>query len=327
MAQIRFNSDALVLSADYSETMNDMVLPWIAARCREVTLAGYQDRPLSARVYTAEGARGAVMIAHGFTESALKFSELIHSLLRNGFSVVAYDQRGHGASWRDPRVTDLSLTHVDRFDEYVRDAEIVAEQLLVPLGGARIALSHSMGGAVMARLLQKRGDLFDRAVFSSPMIRPATGGLPLWLVKALCRAETALGRGTARALISKPFSGPEDFQTAAANGRERFDWYDAIRVATPIYQNNGPSYGWTLAAMTVGDRILAPGEPEKISCPMRVYTASEDTVVLAPPQEELVARAPQASREVVAGAKHEIYRSPDEVLFPWWRGVLDWIGA
>ena len=30
----------------------------------------------------------------------------------------------------------------------------------------------------------------------------------------------------------------------------------------------------------------------------------------------------QNLRAVVNGAKHEIYRSPDSVLFPWWREIL-----
>jgi lysophospholipase len=39
-------------------------------------------------------------------------------------------------------------------------------------------------------------------------------------------------------------------------------------------------------------------------------------------QEKMASRLPKGERKVVSGAKHEIYRSPDEVLFPWWREIL-----
>jgi alpha-beta hydrolase superfamily lysophospholipase len=30
-------------------------------------------------------------------------------------------------------------------------------------------------------------------------------------------------------------------------------------------------------------------------------------------------------RKVIPGSKHEIYRSPDAVLFPWWKEILDFL--
>ena len=34
---------------------------------------------------------------------------------------------------------------------------------------------------------------------------------------------------------------------------------------------------------------------------------------------------PQGDRRVVPGAKHEIYRSQDEILFPWWHEVIGFL--
>ena len=100
MLDNRFNPDGLALSADYARTMNEVVLPAINARRRDLTILVDGGKPLFASRFDAKDARGTVLIVHGFTENAHKFSELIHSLLTCGFSVLAYDQRGHGAQIR-----------------------------------------------------------------------------------------------------------------------------------------------------------------------------------------------------------------------------------
>ena len=103
MAQERFNSDGLVLSSAYAETMEKMVFPYLEAREQDMHIPGANEKPLFCSRFKTEQARGTVLIVHGFTENAYKFSELTYSLLHNGFSVVAYDQRGHGRSWRHER--------------------------------------------------------------------------------------------------------------------------------------------------------------------------------------------------------------------------------
>lgn len=42
----------------------------------------------------------------------------------------------------------------------------------------------------------------------------------------------------------KPFAGPEDFATSSSTDPFRFAWYDAIRVANPVFQNAVPTYAW-----------------------------------------------------------------------------------
>ena len=320
-----FNEDGLVLSEGYARTMTDRVLPWLAEREEKTVFSGYEGRPLCVRKYPLRDARGTVVIVHGFTECAVKFSEIIYSLLRNGYAVLAYDQRGHGESWRDPDIKDLSLTHVDRFGEYVSDLEMLCDGPLGDMPAPHYALSHSMGGAVTASLLIQRQDIFKKAVFSSPMIAPETGSMPNALMKVMLGAMRLLGKGKERVPVSKPYAGREGFDTACVNGRERFDWYEDLRVRTPAYQNNGPSVCWTLEAISVTGRLLGPGCPERIDCPVRVYQAELENMVVNEAQEKFVSRVKGAELLVVKGAKHEIYRSLDEVLFPWWRGVLDYL--
>ena len=322
----RISGNGLVFENGYGETMNGVVLPWLKERRKTVSVSGAGGKKIVCDRYDAEQPKGTVTVVHGFTECAEKFSELTFSLLRNGYSVVAYDQRGHGRSWRDERITDLSLTHVSRFSEYVEDLKAVCDQVLREMPRPWYVFAHSMGGAVTVLFLEEHPGVFEKAALCAPMIAPHRGGLPFFAAKGMCIGGKLFGQGLKRIPMSRPWDGPEDFESACSSGPERFKWYDDLRVRTEIYHNNGPTYSWTLEAFNVTKKILAPGRPESIRIPVRLYTAENDNQVLPEPQEKLIARLPDGKRKIVAGAKHEIYRSPDAVLFPWWDEILAFYG-
>lgn len=323
----RFNEDYLVLSANYAATMNEIVLPYINARRTDVTVAGEGGVPLFCSRFDADAPKGTVMIVHGFTECADKYAEMIHSLLHGGYSVVAYDQRGHGRSWRDPEIADRSLTHVDRFEDYVRDMACVADSVLKGMPKPWTLFCHSMGGAVSALFMEEHPGVFSRAAMCAPMIMANLGGIPKPVAEAMCAGAKAIGRRKQRIFGSRAYAGPEDFTTSAASGRVRFDWYDAVKQNNPAFQNNGPTYGWTMEAIRANKLILRDGAVERIDLPVRLYTAERDDSVMPDAQAAFVARLRDGRRELVRGAKHEIFRSPDEVVFPWWKEILAFFGG
>ena len=319
------NQDGLVLSAAYADTMERQVFPYLKARQKDSTVPGADQKPLFCSQYTADQPKGTVLVVHGFTENAFKFSELIYSLLQNGYNVVAYDQRGHGRSWRSEKVKDISLVHVDHFSDYVRDLEIIVDTVVSKLARPWLLFSHSMGGAVSGLYLEKHADTFARAAFCAPMIQANMGGMSTSVVKLLCHGAKALGKARGRVFVSKPYMRKETFEESVATGRERFDWYENIRFNTKEYHTNGPSYSWTLESVRVTEQLLAPGAPEKIACPVRLYTAELDNTVMPEAQKQFISRIKNGSHVTVKGAKHEIYRSNDEVLFPWWHDVLTFL--
>lgn len=319
------NADGLARSENYRETMDRVILPAIDARRTDMTVEGDGGAPLFVSRFDAEDPKGTVLIVHGFTENADKFSELIHSLLCNGLSVVAYDQRGHGRSWRAEGLDGLSLTHVDDFDEYVKDMDIVYRRVVASMPKPHRVFCHSMGGAVTALYLERHPGVFDRAAMCAPMIAPYLSGLPKPVARALCKFEIATKHGKKRVFVSKPYVEKDKFETACANGKARFDWYEDLRFNTPAFHNNGCTYGWLLESIDVTDAILAPGAPERIDAKVMLFTAALDDVVLPKPQKAFIDRVKGGEHRVVAGAKHEIYRSEDDVLFPWWHEVLEFL--
>ena len=320
-----FNPDGLALSSAYADTMERLVLPYLKEHKQDRTVLSADQKPLSCSTYTAEQPRGTVLVIHGFTENTFKFSELIYSLLRNGFSVVAYDQRGHGLSFRFTKIRDMSLTHVQRFEDYVRDMETVVDTVLSKQPKPWLLFSHSMGGAVAGLYLEKHADVFSRAAFCAPMIQANLGGMSTGVVELICAGAKLIGKGSGRVFVSKPYRGKETFEDSVATGRERFDWYENIRSGRREFQNNGPTYSWTLESARVTKKLLSPGAPEKIACPVRLYTAELDKTVMPEPQEQFISRIKKGSHVTVKDAKHEIYRSHDAVLFPWWHDVLEFM--
>ena len=319
----RFNEDGLVLSANYADTMENVVRPYLKAKEKRQTVDGAGGKPLYCVSYDADTPRGTVLVLHGFTENAEKFMEVIYSLVRNGLSVVAYDQRGHGHSWRDDAVaSDPSLTHVSDFNEYEQDLLEVCRAVLKKMPKPWMIFCHSMGGAVTSLFLERHADVFCRAALCAPMIAANLGGIPQPVITVLCHFFKLLGRGKKRVFVSKPYAGPEDFDTSCATSRERFDWYDKVKQDHREYWNNGPSYAWTLEAIRVNKWLLAPGAVEKIACPVRLYSADKDGSVMPEPQKQFIERVKQGERVFVKDSRHEIYRSTDEVLFPWWHDVL-----
>lgn len=317
----QFNPDFLIQSESYTETMNTVVLPFLEERQHVHTVPGCDARPLYCVTYNADNPLATVLIVHGFTENAYKYAELIYSLLRLRFSVIAYDQRGHGRSWRADGVPVPSVTHVDHFTEYVEDLGIIASAFR-PADLPFFVFAHSMGGAVTSLFLEQHPGVFDAAVLSSPMIAPYLSGIPVPVAAALGAAAGGLGKGKKNPFFMKPYAGPEDFATSCATDPRRFAWYDAVKAARPEFQNSTPSWQWIREAVHVTAKILAPGEPEKVACPVLLFTAEKDFSVLPEPQKQFIARVPSGRYIFVPGSRHEIFRSENAVLFPWWRQVI-----
>ncbi|MCR4577221.1 MAG: alpha/beta hydrolase [Clostridiales bacterium] len=321
------NPDYLLSEEDFASGMSEAVLPYLAKRETRLTVSARDGAQINVHRYDADAPKGTCVVLHGFTEAANKFSEIIYSLLNNGFSVLAYDQRGHGESHRDPAVSDMSLTHVRRFADYVDDLDAVVNKCLKIMLAPYCVFAHSMGGAVACLYAEKRPEVFRALALCAPMIAPRTGGLPVWTLRFMGAAACMIGKSRRRIFISKPYSGHENFETSCCTSRARFDWWDDRKYTCPRFSNNGPTYSWMREAMGVTGKLLKNGMPEKIACPVGIWQAENDWEVKPLPQEQFISRVKHGKLVKVAGARHEIYRSADETLYPWWHEVLGFLNG
>lgn len=301
--------------SEYETEMKGTVEPAEAAIRQEGIFRTADGTELVTALYPAEQPRGSVVIVHGFSETAEKYRELIWYFLCNHYTVLAYDQRGHG---RSTRTAPADVTHAVRFEDYVEDLHALLTEKSEQLPRPRYLYAHSMGGAVGALFLTTYPGFFDKAVLSSPMIAPRHDGLGLHACRGICLFCMKTGRAAKRIFVSGKASDPtgETPQDSASDSAARFEYYRQLRLAHPELFCGAPTYNWTYASLGVTKKILAKGAPERIKIPVLLFSADNDTLVKRKPQQEFIRRVANGTF-VTEPAKHELYAANDAVLYPY----------
>lgn len=302
----------IIRETQYEKMMQTVVEPGLAQMREEIDMPLSSGGTLHAEVYNRYDAKQAVVILHGYTESAEKFRELSWYFVSSGYSVFAMDHRGHGRSVRE--VEDTSITHVGRFSDYLRDLEEFMEKVVDPrMGDAKLCVfGHSMGGALAAFALIEHPEWFARAVLNAPMIAPITKPLPRRAAKVMGDVFCLLGKGKERAFVGKPFDAArEKFNTSHMTSRARFDYYQQKRNTRAELQNCSPTYSWVREAAAVTEPLVA--RASMIRVPVMLCQATRDSIVGLEEQEKFIKRVPDG-KLVKFDAKHEIYSSEDAVF-------------
>lgn len=312
----------IIRENEFEQTMKDVVDPELKTLRQDGTFEGYDGKPLCYHKFCPEGARGTVVIVHGFTESSEKYDEMCWYFIKSGLSVYLYDQRGHAKSWRE--VEDKTITHVRKFEEYVKDLECFIDRV-VPKDGPFYLFSHSMGGGVAALYIEAHPDKFEKAVLSSPMIAPSTGNYPAFLGKMICGTMTLFGQSKKRLFLSGEYPGEESFEDSCGNSEVRFRRYEQFKRTHSDYQNYSPTYRWTLESLKVKKKILKKGRPEGIATKVLLLSAGKDNMVENEAQREFAARVPGCVFEEFPGSKHEIFIGTDDIMSRYVPAVLDFI--
>jgi alpha-beta hydrolase superfamily lysophospholipase len=101
---------------------------------------------LARRDWPSADARGTIVIVHGLGEHIGRYAHVAARLNANRWSVVGYDQRGHGASPGE-------RGRIAAADDLLADLAAVIDAVRVETSGPLILLGHSLGGLVAARFV------------------------------------------------------------------------------------------------------------------------------------------------------------------------------
>ncbi len=138
------------------------------------------DWPLPSR----QRPRAVVLIVHGLGEHAWRYDAVAQRLNEWGFSVRAYDQRGHGDSGGDRGVLSDDDDLLADLQELVDDTRRhIAEPWACPL----VLLGHSMGGLVASTFVQRGIEPVDALVLSSPALDTGMSAFQRLLTRLLYR--------------------------------------------------------------------------------------------------------------------------------------------
>ena len=111
--------------------------------------------------------RAEILITHGFGEHSGRYGALTEHLLKHGYSVTAYDHRGHGLS-------DGLPGHVESFAEYDDDlAKLISSVRLRDQATSLFVIGHSMGGLIALRYAARKSATLSGAIISAPLIEVA----------------------------------------------------------------------------------------------------------------------------------------------------------
>lgn len=289
------------------------------------TFTGQRDIPLQYRAFPRKEGKGVIVIVPGYTESFLKYQELIYDLWNAGFGVYIFDHRGMGLSGR--MLKNPQIVHVEKFQYYVDDlAKFVDEVVLRdPLSSKLYVIGHSLGGLVSAHLMALRPQLFRAGLLSAPLLDMNTGKYARPVAVALSNALVLIGRGNEYAPGFKDFN-LNEFQlenSPVTQSQMRFDLFKDTLAKFPKIQMGGPDASWVklLLKETEGKRIETLGG--KVRTPILMFQPTIDGYANPLGMNRFCGAAWECRKMVIAGGKHETFREKDAYRAPALKATLD----
>jgi lysophospholipase len=314
-AQNRFTESELPTA------LPEVINPFLDSAQSE-SFIGTAGKALQSYRWQREDARANIVLLTGFSENVLKYREIAYLLYQEGYSVHLYEHRGHG---RSELLTDeRQKIYVAHFDDYVNDLKIFIKTYLADAKEPVFALTHSMGGAVMARYLQQNPDSpIQAAYLASPMLDIFTDGYPRPVLTALTKAAVLAGQGKQYAFGRGPLDPATLTMDAFGDNSSqvRFDAYIQDSAAAGILQGNA-TFGWTYEALKATADLMKEKNIRKINRPIALAQAQFDTIVKADAQVKFCAVARDCQLESFPG-RHALIYEKDEVFVPFTDSVLN----
>ncbi|SEA94218.1 alpha/beta fold hydrolase [Rubrimonas cliftonensis] len=263
------------------------------------------------------GGRGCALLLQGRTEFAEKYAQVAQALKSRGFSVATIDWRGQGGSQRP--LADPRKGHVGGFTEYQADLDaLLAATADAGAGPPRLALAHSMGGAIALRAFVEGRLAPAAAVFSAPMwglalSRPARAvAKAVVFVAARLRCAERYGPGGGPASYAETDPDPNVLTADPAQAEA----LAALTRANPDLALGGPTYGWLRAAFREMRAL------ERVACPVPSLVLVGGGEAVTSPKAMAARAARDGMRlETIPGGRHELFLETPERQAAAWAAV------
>ena len=257
-------------------------------------------------------ARGTILLLTGLSEFTEKYFETIRELNAFGFSVVTFDWASQGGSYRT-HPSRPTMIYIDSFDDYLSDLDQFINRELS--NTSFFILAHSMGGHLALRYtLSHTLPTLKGIILSAPMVMIRTAEiLPRFIVSPLLKILKKFPLSFVPAGLDwSPYATPRLSGTPALTSDPhrafiQHNWMHEV----PALRLGSPSNQWLLAALHSCACLSNELCSYKITVPLLVCLAGDDSVVSSPSAR--AALASQGRIVEIAGAKHEILMERDEL--------------
>lgn len=261
------------------------------------------NQSLQGYIYSLTDPKAAVLIVHGMGEYGRRYERfVIPRLLENGFSVVTYDQFGHGSN-------SGKKGHHPGYEYLLDSIDKCLEKSGQAFGNLPVFLyGHSMGGNVALNYVLSRPDKITGAIISSPFLRLSFEP-PAW--------KLALGRTLGKILPSVTLANEIDASAISQIPEE----VEAYLQDPLIHDRVSPAY--SIAFMETGESIIE--RAGEISKPVLLVHGTADRLTDHRASKEFARRAgDHVEYFEVEGGYHELHHDlkRQEVM----NRILSWTG-
>jgi len=254
---------------------------------------------------------GALVILPGKSETYLKYAEFFYDLHELPLTLYAMDHRGMGFSERP--LPDRLKMHVESFDHYIEDARTFVETVAKAGQHEHMYLfGHSTGALIAALYLENYPNTFLAGILCSPLFDLDVGPVPGFALRAMARLLDRPGRHEEYSLGQKNIKRPDFGNNKISNSYARWSlWEEDIIPNTEAIQFGGVTNHWLRESLMAGRRAVQ--EAGKITVPLLLLQAEQDSIVKLGAQDRFCRGAPLCTKVLIRGAKHEILIEQEDV--------------
>jgi alpha-beta hydrolase superfamily lysophospholipase len=275
----------------------------------EESVATSDGLRLHLRRCEAESPRAEALIVHGFGEHSGRYGALTDHLVKAGYSVTAYDHRGHGQSEGLPG-------HIESFSLYEDDLHQILTRLRLTVEYSKLfIIAHSMGGLVTLRYLSQSASRLGGASIAGAVI-----SAPLIAVAAPVPAhKLMIGRVAARVAPRLRLDNEVDPSVLSRDPE-----VGRAYAADPLV-NRRVSARWFSEAVQAMNQVV--GWAPEIKVPVLLMHGTADRLASFEATRQIYQQIGSADKDLIAyqGYYHELFNEPErEEIF---RRVTEWLDA
>ena len=309
----------LVNEKNYIKIMTEEIEIFLKSKRNDGGFLSFDGNRICYEEYVHPEEKAAVIVIHGFTESAEKFREVTYYFYNESYSVYAVDLRDHGKSFRTS--DKAGRVDTDDFGKYALDLQYLIEKVIRAENIQRevYIFSHSLGSTAALLYMINNPDSIRKAVLSSPMIC-GNMGMPVPIAGTVAKVLSAIGGKRIPAPGRCNFNPDLPFEKSDATSPERFSYYHEKRKGNKRLQTNGPSFGWVKASVEARDEILS--SCDKIKTELLVLKPQEDKQLLMSYTDMFIEKT-KAQNATIESSKHEIFMSENEVLERYYKKIFE----